>query len=393
MVRPSPGDTSLPTPAHPLAPLFTVEALATHVEGNLDGEAGAIIMGVSSIEEAEKGDIVFAENPRFLHAADRCHASAILAPLDAPAAAKPLIRVENPRYAFARILELFAPRLNAPPGIHPTAILGSNVRLGAEVHIGANVVIADNTVIGDRSVILTGVCIGEECALGNGCLLFPNVTLYAGVTLKDRVIIHSGTVVGSDGFGYMRLGDRSVKIPQIGVVEIGEDVEIGANCTIDRSKTGSTVIGARTKIDNLVHIAHNVKIGTDCIIVAQVGIAGSCQIGRGVVLAGQVGLKDHLIIGDGATVRAQAGVIGDVAAGEDVSGYPARPHMEKQRQYAAVNKLPDYLKRIRALERANADLDARNARLESLVYVLAEKLGVPADFPADDADNTSTDPA
>lgn len=354
---------------------LTVEELAKRVEGALEGNGEALILGASSIEDADFGDVVFAENARRLSEAEKSRASAIIAFLDATTPDKPLIKVDNPRHAFAKILELFAPRLNAPPGIHPTAVIGQNVRLGANVSIGPHVVLGDNVCIGDRTVLMASVYVGDYCQVGEDCILYPNVTLNHGAVLRQRVIVHSGTVIGADGFGYMRIGEHSYKIPQIGNVVVEEEVEIGANCTIDRAKTGSTLIGARTKIDNLVHIAHNVKIGPDCIIVAQVGIAGSSQLGRGVTLAGQAGVKDHVTIGDGAVVLAQAGLFGDVAPGEVVSGYPARPHREKLRQDAAAANLPDYVKRIRALEKANADLAARSARLEQLVRTLAEKAG------------------
>lgn len=351
------------------APELTVAELAQHVEGAVEGDHAALIRGVSSIEEAEHGDIVFAENARYLNQASRSRASAIVAFLDATTADKPLIKVSDPRFAFHKILEVFSLPVNQPPGIHPTAVIGDNTRIAADASIGPNATIADGAQIGARSVIMAGCYVGEGVEVGEGCTLYPNVTLYNGTRLGARVIIHSGTVIGSDGFGYTRIGDRAYKVPHVGIVEIGDDVEIGANCAIDRSKTGSTVIGARTKIDNLVHVAHNVKTGTDCIIVAQVGVAGSVQLGRGVVLAGQAGIKDHVTIGDGATVMAQAGIFGDVDAGQMVSGYPARPHREKMRVEAAVANLPHYVKRIRALEK-------RNAELETLLHEVARKVGV-----------------
>ena len=362
---------------------LTVGQLAEHVEGAVEGDDGALILGVSSIEDADYGDIVYAENARFLSRAARSRASAIIAFLDATIPDKPLIKVSNPRYAFTRILEMFKPQLNAPPGVHDSAVLGQDIQLGEEVSVGPHVTIGDNARIGARSVIMAGCYVGEDCEIGEDCILYPNVTLYYGTRLGRHVVVHSGTVLGADGFGYLRVGDYSYKIPQIGIVEIGDDVEIGANCTIDRAKTGSTVIGARTKIDNLVHIAHNVKTGPDCIIVAQVGVAGSCELGRGVTLAGQAGLKDHVHIGDGALVMAQAGVFGDIDAGQKVSGYPARPHMEKQRQYGHVEKLGEYVKRIRALEKSNA-------RLEQLVEALAEKAGIRIESPADTPDDHDT---
>ena len=354
---------------------MTVGELARCVRGAVEGDQDAVIQGVSTIEEAEIGDIVFAENPRFLSRAEKSRASAIVAFLDAAAPDKPLIKVENPRYAFAKILELFAPNLRMEAGIHPTAVVEPGCEIGEGVSIGAHVFVGRNTRIGARTAVMPGCFIGEGCILGQNCILYPNVTVRHNCLLGDRVYLHSGTVIGADGFGYMRIGEDSFKVPQIGNVEIGDDVEIGANCTVDRAKTGSTIIGARTKIDNLAHIAHNAKIGPDCIIVAQVGIAGSAELGRGVMVAGQAGLKDHIKVGDGVIIMGQAGVFGDVPPGEIVSGYPARPHKEALRQSAALANLPEYVKRIRQLEKQNAALAERSERLEKLVAALTENLG------------------
>jgi UDP-3-O-[3-hydroxymyristoyl] glucosamine N-acyltransferase len=358
---------------------LTVGELAKLIEGFVEGDTEARIIGVSSIEDAQMGDVVFAEDARFLTRAAKSRASAIVAFVDAVTPDKPLIRVENPRLAFNKILELFKPSVNIEIGTHETAFIGRGVRQGIDVSIGPNAVIADNVLIGDRSIIMAGCYVGEDAAIGEDCILYPNVTLSAGSVLGNRVLIHSGAVIGADGFGYMRVGDHSVKVPQLGNVELGDDVEIGANTTIDRAKTGSTVIGARTKIDNLVHVAHNVKTGTDCIIVAQVGIAGSATLGRGIIIAGQAGVKDHVTIGDGVVVMGQSAVFGDVEPGIVISGYPARAHMEKMRIEAAVNKLPEYVKRVRALEKSNAELAASNEKLQKMVGLLAEKLGIDAD--------------
>lgn len=367
----TPGATVLP-----LSRPRTVAELAECVKGLVEGDPSAQIIGASSIADAETGDIVFAENQRFLSQAEKSRASAIVAFLEATVPDKPLIKVENPRYAFARILELFAPKLNVCPGVHPTAVIGQEVRIGQEVSIGPHVVVGDNVTIGDRTVLLAGCYIGDYCVLREDCVLHPRVTLYHGTRIGKHVIIHSGTVIGADGFGYMRIGDECYKVPQIGMVEIGDDVEIGANCAIDRAKTGATVVGARTKIDNLVHIGHNVQIGSDCVIVAQVGIGGSSVLGRGVTLAGQAGLADHVRVGDGAVVYAQAGIIGKVPPGEHVSGYLAQPHRKRMRMEAEFVRLPEHVKRIRTLEKANSELKAQNERLERLVSALMEKVGL-----------------
>jgi UDP-3-O-[3-hydroxymyristoyl] glucosamine N-acyltransferase len=353
-------------------PALTVGELAERIQGAVEGDHGAVIVGVSSIDEAEFGDVVYAENGRFLDKAVKSRASAIVSFLDATTPDKPLIKVDNPRFAFAKILELFRQPLNVEPGVHPTAVVGKNVMIGEMASIGPNCTVGDNVKIGARAVFMPGCFVGDDCEIGDDCIVFANVTLYPYSVLGARVTIHSGTVIGADGFGYMRIGDHSYKVPHVGNVEIGDDVEIGSNCSIDRAKTGSTVIGARTKIDNLVHIAHNVKTGADCIIIAQVGLAGSAELGHGVTIAGQAGVKEHVTIHDGAIVMGKAAVFGDIAAGEQVSGYPARPHREKMRVEAATAKLPEYVRRIRALEK-------QNARLADVVEKMAAKLGVETD--------------
>jgi UDP-3-O-[3-hydroxymyristoyl] glucosamine N-acyltransferase len=355
----------------------TVGELASRVEGQVEGDDAALVLGASSIEDAQHGDIVFAENARFLNQAIKSRASAIVAFLDAVTPDKPLIRVENPRYAFLKILELFRPQLNVTEGVHPTATIGQCVRLGEGASIGAFVAVGDGVSVGDRTIVMPGCFIGEDCAIGNDCILYPGVILYHGSLLGNRVVIHANTVIGADGFGYIQVGERSYKVPQIGIVDIGDDVEIGANCAIDRAKTGTTVIGDRTKIDNLVHIAHNVKVGSDCVIVAQVGVAGSSTLGRGVILAGQAGVVDHVSIGDGVVVMAQAGVIGDVdSSDKKVSGYPARPHMQKQRQLAEIEHLPETVKLVRRLEKRSEELSEANSELMARLAALERQLAI-----------------
>lgn len=349
---------------------LTLRELAEAVKGHLTGDGDVEIGGVASIKDAEQGDIVFAENPRFLHEAARSRASAVVAFLDAVTPDKPLIRVENPRFAFAQILDLFAVRLAPPVGVHPTAVVGRDCVIPETASVGPFVHIGDRTVLGERCIILAGCVIGEDVVLGDDCILYPNVVLYPNTVLHNRVIIHAGAIVGSDGFGYVRIGGRLHKVPHVGNVVLHDDVEIGSGTTIDRAKTGSTVIGPRTKIDNLVQVAHNVTIGADTVIAAQAGIAGSVVIGNAVTIAGQVGIKDHTTVGDGAVLLGQSGIWGNVEPGAVVSGNPARPHRERVRQEAAFNRGPEVIKRLKDLEDENRTLKERVEQLEQALQRL-----------------------
>lgn len=341
----------------------TLGEIAALVEGSIVGEADVTITGVSGLDDAEEGDIVFAESARFLNHALRSQAAAILTTPQAyagiPDVSKPLVLVENARLSFVRLLGSLRRPAELASGVHATAQLGDRLRMGEDVRIGANVVIDAGVTLGDRVTIWPGVFVGEGCVVGDDSVLFPNVVLYDRVLIGKRCLVHAGCVLGADGFGYVPVGNALQKVPHLGTVQIGDDVEIGANSCVDRAKTGVTVIGAGAKIDNLAQIAHNVRMGASCIVVAQVGIGGSATIGNGVILAGQVGIKDHVSIGDGARVLAQAGAISDVAAGETVSGYPAGPHTAKMRGYVALAAMPDALKRIRKLEKRLAELEAK----------------------------------
>ncbi len=335
----------------------TVGELAALVDGAVEGDENITIWGISSIEDARDGDITFAENEKLLSSAGRSQASAVIAPVSAPAANKPLIRVKNPRFAFAQVLRIFAPEPKAYQGIHPSAIIGDGVVLGDNVSIHALAVVGDNVTIGANTVVYPQAYIGDEVSIGENCVIYPQVVLHSNTEIGDCVVIHSGSVLGTDGFGYMFIENRHYKIPQIGRVIVENDVEIGANVTIDRARTGFTRIGAGTKIDNLVHIGHNTSVGRNCVIVAQVGISGSVEMGDGVILAGQVGVKDHVKIGGGTVVCGQTGVIGDLPAGSFVTGPYARPHNQEMRAQAVHTKLPDMYKRLK-------DMEARLAALE-----------------------------
>ncbi len=315
---------------------------------------------VAPLDRAGAGDICFFDTRRYapLFAASR--AAVVLVPPALADAPGPPVRVvvENPRDALLALI----PRLYVPPprvpGVHPTAQIGRGVQLPADAVIEPYVVIGDHARIGARASIYSHVAIGEGVTIGDDVSLFPGVTLYPGTRMGHRVVVHAGARIGSDGFGYVYREGEHAKIPHVGHCLIGDDVEIGANTTIDRGSVDDTTIGAGTKIDNLVHVGHNVRIGRLCLIMAQVGIAGSARLEDGCILAGQVGVGGHTTIGAGATVGGQAGVFGNVPAGERWSGYPARPHAEALRTHATLHWLTRI---VRALERLVAR-DTRTAR-------------------------------
>ncbi len=319
----------------------------------MEGDADTEVTGVAPVEEAGSTDLTFVVDQRYARALAGSGAGAALAPpeLEVDAGDTALVRVRNPRAAFGRLIRRFHPGREPPEGVHPTAVVGTNVELGPGVSIGPHVVIREDarigadTRIGANSVVGPGARIGEGCEIGAGC------SILGPVEMGDRVRVLTGARLGTEGFGYAEEVEGAVHFPQIGGVEIQDEVEIGANATVDRGALGDTVIGARTKIDNLVHVGHNVRIGEDCMIVAQVGIAGSVEVGDRVQMAGQAGIAGHLTIGDGARIAAQAGVIGDVPENATYSGYPARPHGEAMRASAALFRLPDLRRRVRELER------------------------------------------
>lgn len=276
-----------------------------------------------------------------------------------------LLRVEDPQLAFARALQLFHPDPVVAAGIHPTAIVGPRVQLGDSVTLGAYVVIEDGARIGRGSRIGPSTFVGRGARIGADCRIATGVSILHEVELGDRVAVQPGARIGTEGFGYAATDQGAEKIPQVGGCRLGDDVEVGANCTIDRGALGDTSVGARSKLDNLVHIAHNVTIGEDCMIVAQVGIAGSVALGDGVQLAGQVGIAGHLTIGAGARIAAQSGVMRDVPAGSTQGGYPAQPQTRWMRMNAAAMRLPGVLRRLAALERASGiAVDDSSARPE-----------------------------
>ena len=343
---------------------WTARDIAALTQGEVIGDGQEIITGAASVGDARAGDIVFAESEKYLTDALRSRAAAVLvsrdgAKADAPSG-KTRIVTDNPRLAFTQVLEAFAPPLSLTTGIHPAAIVHETAQIGAGVSIAAYVTVGANAALGNRVVVMAGAHIGEKCAVGDDTVLYPNVVLYSGVTIGKRCRLHAGSVIGSDGFGYIQVGQTLRKVPQLGTVIIHDDVEMGANCCVDRAKTGATVISVGVKMDNLVHVGHGVKVGPYAILIAQVGLGGGADIGAGAILAGQAGVVDHVKIGAGAKIGAQTGVISEVPAGATYSGFPARPHTEKMRGYAALKQLPEYLKRIKELERRLAELEKPN---------------------------------
>ena len=336
--------------------------LAERIGCRLDGDGGVEVAGVRALDEAGPADLTFVTDAKHAARLPASRAAAVILPESAPAADRPALRTPNPHLALARALAAFHPADRLAPGVHATAVVATDARVGAGASVGPLCVIASGAEIGAGTVLDAQVFVGAGVRIGRDCRIFPQVTLREGTEVGDRVTVHAGAVVGADGFGYARDGARYVKIPQVGHVVLEDDVEIGANVTIDRATLGATRIGRGTKIDNLVQIAHNVRIGEDTVIVAQVGIAGSSQIGSRVTLAGQVGVVDHVQIGDDVVIGAQAGVTNDVPPRSVVLGSPAVPHLEFKRQLAATARLPLLGKTLRALEERLRALEARLER-------------------------------
>jgi UDP-3-O-[3-hydroxymyristoyl] glucosamine N-acyltransferase len=341
----------------------TLRDVAARVGGEVCGDANTRITGVAGLHNIQEGNIIFIENEKLLALALRSPAAAVIAPksVDEFRVAnppKPALLTDNPRLTFAKVVEFLAPRPQVAREIHPTATIGEGVTFGQNVAVREQAHVGRGSHIGDDVTLYPHTYVGENVVLGEGSVIFPFACVHDNVTIGKRVVIHCGVVIGSDGFGYVhdRENNRHYKIPQIGTVIVEDDVEIGANTTIDRATLDATVIGEGTKIDNLVQIGHNCHIGKHCIIAAQTGICGSTIIEDYVVLLGQVGVQGHITIGEGALVGAQGGVISDVPPGAKVSGYPAAPHMEKMRVEAASRKLPELLKTVRQLSKQVEDL-------------------------------------
>ena len=348
----------------------TLRDLAEYVGGRVIGDGSVVISGVSPIEEAGQGDITFLANPRYARFIATSKASAvILAPQivgDSWATSvQGFLEVAQPYVAFAKILQLFAPNPEYRRGIAASAHVEASAKLGENVSLYPNVYVGKSAKVGDRSVLLPGVFLGDRVEVGNDCVLHPNVVVSDGCRLGNKVILHAGVVIGSDGFGYAGSGDQRVKIPQVGIVEVEDNVEIGANTTIDRATLGRTLIGRGAKIDNLVQIAHNVSVGENSVIAAQVGIAGSTKLGKNVTLAGQVGVVNHIEIGDGATIGPQSGVPQSVPAGALLSGgIGVAPHHQWLKVMTLLPQLPKLWNLVRTLEKQVAQLASRRGKEE-----------------------------
>lgn len=331
----------------------TAGQLAQFLEAELEGDPQQTIAGVAGPERARPCDLIYCEGPRYLPRAEASRAGTVLLSPGLPLPGKTLLRVKEPKLAFAQASALVLSPAPAACGIHSTAIIAPAVRLGPGVAVGPYAVIEDGVEIGARSEIGAFCYIGRGSRLGEECRLYPRVTLYPGSRLRNRVIVHAGAVIGSDGFGYVRAAERQWKFPQVGDVEIGDDVEIGANTAIDRGSLGTTFVGPDVKIDNLVQVAHNVSIGEHAVVAAQTGISGSSIVERNTVIGGQVGIADHCVIEEGAVCGAQAGIPTGkkIHRGQVVWGTPARSLDKFKQQYAWFARLPELAERLRSLER------------------------------------------
>ena len=331
---------------------FTLEQVANTSGGELVGDPSLRITGAASLAEATPGEVSFFANPKYIGLLRKTRASAVFVPADFAESITPAqIRVSNPTKAFEQVVLKFAPKpIQFVPGIHPTAVVDPSAQLGERVSIQPHAVIEAGTKIGDDTIIGAGSYVGHETTIGSSCLIYPSVTIRERSRIGSRVIIHSGAVIGADGFGFEMVDGRQQKFQQLGVVQIDDDVEIGANTTIDRARFGRTWIQQGVKIDNLVQIAHNVVVGKDSVIVAQSGISGSTRVGQRVMMGGQVGIVGHIEIGDGTAIGAQSGISKSTQGGAWF-GSPAVPLAEAKQQIAWVHRLGKLFARVKEIEK------------------------------------------
>jgi UDP-3-O-[3-hydroxymyristoyl] glucosamine N-acyltransferase len=330
---------------------FPVRKIAELVRGEVVGDGDFIIRGVAPFENAGPDDITFAASASYKKRVDETRAAAVIVSHGVCESKKILVRVENPSLALAKVSTLFHPVCRPVIGISQDAHVGKDFKYGIDVSVYPCVFIGDYVTLGDRVTLYPGVVVANGVAIGDDVVVYPNVSILERCQIGSRVVIHAGSVIGSDGFGFASDGDRYYKIPQVGTVRIDDDVEIGACNTIDRATFGRTWIKRGVKIDNLVHIAHNVVVGEDTVLVAQVGISGSVTIGNHAILAGQAGVAEHVTIGNGVTIGARAGVNKSIQDGQIVSGFPGMPHRLWLKASSIIPKLPDLKKKLRELEK------------------------------------------
>ena len=341
---------------------YSVTELVRAIDAQLHGPSELRITGVNNLEQAEPGDLTLLTTHKLMDQALHSRASAFIVPEYFPDLNGAQLVSARPQFDFVRLINQFFTKTRSPAGIADTVVKGSNVRLGRDISIGPFVTIGSHTTLGNRVTLYPGVVLGEGVTIGDDSILHPNVSIQDGCRIGARVMIHAGTVIGSDGFGYVQYEGRHHKIPQRGIVVVEDDVEIGANVTIDRATFGATHVRQGTKIDNLVQIAHNVTVGEHGIIVAQVGIAGSTTIGKGVMIGGQAGLIDHLTIGDQAMIAAGAGIEKDVEPGARMSGRPAKHSTVFFRSHILMHQLPELKKQILNLEKRLAAIEGKQSQ-------------------------------
>lgn len=337
----------------------TLQEIADYLDARVVGDPNVVVHGLGSLEKAVAGEITFLSNPKYADKVSESGATAVVMPPGAESYGKHVIETDKPQLAFARLLALFYQPPVSAQGVMPGAHVSPSAELGNDITVYPGAYVGDGVKIGDRVVIHPGVAIYAGCTIGDDVILHANVSVRERCQIGNRVIVHNGTVIGSDGFGYVPDGTKHVKVPQIGIVIVEDDVEIGANVTVDRAALEKTVIGRGTKIDNLVQIAHNVVIGENCIIVAQAGIAGSATLGNSVVLGGQVGVVGHIKICDNVMIGAQSGVSNNVKEPGIYSGSPTMPHKEWLKMSMTLPRLPEMRKSVTDLEKRVAALEGK----------------------------------
>lgn len=345
-------------------PELSLKAIARHVGGSLSGPDRKV-RSVKPLEEASEEDLSFLTLPKYLSLLESTRAGGVLVSPGVTSDRLSLVVVERPYVALAKVMPLLHPPRRPSPGIHPTSVVEMDCTLGRDISIGAFANVGRGCRIGRGTVLSAGVILGQEVQVGEDCLIHPGVRILDRCVVGNRVVIHAGTVIGSDGFGFAEEGGAHLKIPQIGIVALEDDVELGANVTVDRATFGTTWIRKGTKIDNLVQVGHNCDIGENCILVAQVGLSGSVRVGRGSVFAGQSGSVGHIQIGRGVRVGAKSAVTGDLPDEAFVIGHPARDHREWKKSQAGLGRLPELRKRVAELERRVEKLASRPAKKES----------------------------